>query len=325
MTSSHRLSVKSTGGNSGRIETPLKQPYAADQGRYNVDVRYYDAKGSRSRISLFINGEHQGSTWENPGQGQGWTTRTVPDVSINTGDRVAIAVETDSGTPAKLDYVEVAYIEPDAESTAAVAAQELDDPDALPGQVIVAGTKPGYLKYNGGGPVFLCGPDNPEDFLFRGELNPDGNLHPDERRFIEGVVKRLKHRKNILWGIEESCNKLPAARTPHCKKIGAVIAAADNHNHPIVQSFVVPNDPEGDFPKDGITSDPYIGDPNIRVVTWLHVPPHRDDLRLLRDRRMGQTRFPGKRVSPLHQATSALAACAAAQAKREGRVNCGGG
>lgn len=415
--------MKSTGGNSGRIETPLKQPYAADQGRYNVDVRYYDAKGSRSRISLFINGEHQGSTWENPGQGQGWTTRTVPDVSINTGDRVAIAVETDSGTPAKLDYVEVAYIEPDAESTAAVAAQELDDPDALPGQVIVAGTKPGYLKYNGGGPVFLCGPDNPEDFLFRGELNPDGtrsgggqedmiqrmakagvnafhcqmfrmqvcnikdegddthcpfvdhdpskpldedvleqwdgwlglmeknginvhlefyndatdvermgwtldsdgNLHPDERRFIEGVVKRLKHRKNILWGIEESCNKLPAARTPHCKKIGAVIAAADNHNHPIVQSFVVPNDPEGDFPKDGITSDPYIGDPNIRVVTWLHVPPHRDDLRLLRDRRMGQTRFPGKRVSPLHQATSALAACAAAQAKREGRVNCGGG
>jgi hypothetical protein len=109
-------------------------------------------------------------------------------------------------------------------------------------------------------------------------LDSEGNLHADERRFIAGIVRRLKHRKNILWGIEESCNKLPADRTPHFKRIGQVIAEADNHNHPIVQSFVVPNDPEGDFPKGGITSDPYIGDPNIRVVTWLHVPPHGDDL-----------------------------------------------
>lgn len=30
------------------------------------------------------------------------------------------------------------------------------------------------LKYNGGGPVFLCGPNNPEDSLFRGELDSDG-------------------------------------------------------------------------------------------------------------------------------------------------------
>ena len=40
----------------------------------------------------------------------------------------------------------------------------------------------------------------------------------------------------------------------------------------------MPNDPEGDFPADGITSDEYIGDPHIRVVTWLHVAPHGDDL-----------------------------------------------
>jgi hypothetical protein len=60
----------------------------------------------------------------------------------------------------------------DAASASAVGY--LDDPAALPGQVIVAGSDPGYLKYNGGGPVFLCGPDNPEDFLFRGKLNPDG-------------------------------------------------------------------------------------------------------------------------------------------------------
>ncbi len=254
-------------------------------------------------------------------------------------------------------------------------AAELDDPQALPGQVIVAGSNPGYLKYNGGGPVYLAGPDNPEDFLFQGELNadgtraggkqekmiermakagvnafhcqmfrmqrcnfkkegddrhcpfvdhdpsqpldeevlaqwdgwldqferhgiivhlefyndatdvetmgwkldPDGNLHPDEHRWIEGIVQRFKHHKNIIWGIEESCNKLPKARTPHFKKIAELIATTDNHHHPIVQSFVVPNDPEGDFPADGITSDEYIGDPHVRLVTWLHLVPHRQD------------------------------------------------
>ncbi len=258
------------------------------------------------------------------------------------------------------------------------ATGPLDDPAALPGQLIVAGSNPGYLKYNGGGPAFLSGPDDPEAFFFLGDLNPDGtrsggpqdeiiarlgktgvsafhalmfrmrrcnfkkegddthnpflghdpakglnpavlnqwdgwieklekagvvlhlefyndatdvelmdwkldargNLHPDEERFITGVVNRFKHHKNILWGIEESANKLPAARTPHFKKIAEVIARADNHHHPIVQSFVVPNDPENDFPAGGILSDPYYGDPNIRVVTWLHLVPHGDDIEM---------------------------------------------
>ena len=251
----------------------------------------------------------------------------------------------------------------------------LDDPEALPGQIIVAGSNPGFLKYNGGGPAFLAGPDNPEDFLFRGTLNEDGtrsgggqeemienmaragvnafhcqmfrmrrcnikdegddqhgpfkdfdpakglnqdildqwdgwldlfekhniivhlefyndatdvemmgwtldeqgNLHPDEKVFFEGVVEKFKHHKNIIWGIEESCNKLPRSRTPHFKKLGELIAETDNHNHPIVQSFVIPEDPEGDFPGGGGTSDDYIDDPNIRVVTWLHVVPHGED------------------------------------------------
>jgi hypothetical protein len=250
-----------------------------------------------------------------------------------------------------------------------------DDPAALPGQIIVAGSNPGYLKYNGGGPVFLAGPDNPEDFLFRGTLNEDGtrsgggqvqmienmveagvnafhcqmfrmrrcnikdegddqhspfnhfdpsgglnkavlnqwdrwldlfemnniivhlefyndatdvemmgwtldekgNLHPDERTFFEGVVNKFKHHKNIIWGLEESCNKLPRNRTDHFKKLGELIAETDNYHHPIVQSFVIPEDPEGDFPGGGGTSDDYIDDPNIRLVTWLHVIPHGED------------------------------------------------
>jgi serine/threonine protein kinase len=71
---------------------------------------------------------------------------------------------------------------------------------------------------------------------------------------------------------------MPGGRTQHFKEIGEVIARADDHNHPIVQSFVVPNDPDGDFPPGGILADAYIGDPNIRVVTWLHVVQQGDDL-----------------------------------------------
>ena len=254
-------------------------------------------------------------------------------------------------------------------------SEALDDPDALPGQVIVAGSNPGYLKYNGGGPVFLCGPDNPETFLFLGDVNPDGtrsngqqqlaidrlvksgvnafhcqmfrmrrcnikdegddthcpfvnfdpsqplndaildqwdgwisqlekagvtihlefyndatdvemmgwtldangNLHPDERRWIEGIVKRFKHHKNILWGIEESVNKLPRARTPHFMKLSELVAQVDNHHHPIVHSFVTPDTSERDLGQDKVMSDEYIGDPYIQIATWLHVLPHGDN------------------------------------------------
>jgi hypothetical protein len=252
----------------------------------------------------------------------------------------------------------------------------LDDPAALPGQIVAAGPKPGYLKYNGGGPAYLAGPDDPEAFFFLGNLNSDGtrsggpqeeiierlartgvsafhaqmfrmrrcnfknegddthtpfldhdpakglnpavlnqwdgwlakfekagitihlefyndatdvalmgwvldargNLHPDEERFITGIVNRFKHRKNILWGIEESANKLHAARTPYFKKLAEVIARTDNHRHPIVKSLVVPNDPEGDFPPGGVLSDAYYGHPHIQIVTWLHLVPHGDDI-----------------------------------------------
>jgi hypothetical protein len=363
---SHKVNARLAGGSSGRIETRFQVPYSAESGRYSVAVRFLD-EGPPFTMALFVNGQRQKAPWKSPGSNRGWTTHTVSGVEINDGDSIAVETKAEAGGLARLDYVQLNLV---------TATSQLDDPDALPGQIIVAGTNPGYLKYNGGGPVFLCGPDNPEDFLFRGKLNADGtrsgseqevmiermakagvngfhcqmfrmrrcnfkdegddthcpfvdhdpskpldedvldqwdgwltllekrginvhlefyndatdvemmgwkldtegNLPADEARWIAGIVKRFKHHKNVLWGIEESVNKLPAERTPHFKKIAELIARTDNHNHPIVQSFVVPNDPDGDFPEDGITSDAYIGDPNVRVVTWLHIVPHGDDL-----------------------------------------------
>jgi hypothetical protein len=94
------------------------------------------------------------------------TIHNISNVPIKNLDNITIKVEGQ----AKLDYVQLKIKNPFSVPTNAI----LDDSNALPGQVIVAGLSPGYLKYNGGGPVFLAGPDNPEDFLFRGTLNEDG-------------------------------------------------------------------------------------------------------------------------------------------------------
>jgi len=368
---SHRLSVRLSGKERGRIRTPFNQPYAAESGRYDIDVRYFDAKEGRRRLALVINGSRQGDSWIASANNDEWTTQTIPAVTVQSGDEIMVSARGRGGGYTKLDYVQ--FNRKHAASSSSERA--LDDPAALPGQIIVAGSNPGTLKYNGGGPAFLCGPDNPETFLFLGDLNPDGtrsngqqqlvidrlgksganafhfqmfrmrrcnikdegddthcpfvdfdpsrplnnaildqwdgwisqlekagviihlefyndatdvermgwtldangNLHPDEKRFFVGIVKRFKHHKNIIWGIEESLNKLPRARTPHFMKLSELIARVDNHHHPIVHSFVTLDTSEGDIHKDQVMSDEYIGDPHIRLVTWLHVLPHGKD------------------------------------------------
>jgi hypothetical protein len=41
---------------------------------------------------------------ETPGTGQGWTTYTLPDIEIASGDEIAVAAE---GSPVHLDYVQL--------------------------------------------------------------------------------------------------------------------------------------------------------------------------------------------------------------------------
>ena len=368
---SHRLSVKLSGKGRGRIRTPFNQPYTAKSDCYDVDVRYFDAKEGQCRIGLMVNGSRQGEVWSASKKNDEWTTQTIPNVTVKNGDEIVVVARGRDGGYTKLDYVQF-----NLKHAASISSERaLDDPAALPGQIIVAGSNPGTLKYNGGGPAFLCGPDNPETFLFLGDLNPDGtrsngqqqlvidrlaksganafhcqmfrmrrcnikdegddthcpfvdfdpsrplnkaildqwdgwisqlekagviihlefyndatdvermgwtldangHLHPDEKRFFEGIVKRFKHHKNIIWGIEESLNKLPRTRTPHFMKLSELIARVDNHHHPIVHSFVTLDTSEGDVHKDRVMSDEYIGDPHIRLVTWLHVLPHGKD------------------------------------------------
>jgi len=108
-------------------------------------------------------------------------------------------------------------------------------------------------------------------------LDAQGNLHPDERRFIEGIVNRFKHLKNIIWGLEESSNKLPRSRVIHFRKMAELIRQVDEYQHPIVQSLVTPETAEKDMHPDGVTSADYRDNPVIDIMTWLHISPHGKD------------------------------------------------
>ena len=54
----------------------------------------------------------------------------------------------------------------------------------LDGQIIVDPNNPAWLKYNGGGPFFMCGPGDPEGLLYRGSRNPDGTRNGDQMELI---------------------------------------------------------------------------------------------------------------------------------------------
>lgn len=58
----------------------------------------------------------------------------------------------------------------------------------IPGQLIVDPQNPAWLRYAGGGPAFICGPGDPEDFLYRGQLQADGTRLGDQDRLIDKLA-----------------------------------------------------------------------------------------------------------------------------------------
>jgi len=59
------------------------------------------------------------------------------------------------------------------------------EPEPQHGQVVVDSENPQWLKRKGGGPFFMCGPGDPEDFLYRGTLRLDGTRNGDQIELIE--------------------------------------------------------------------------------------------------------------------------------------------
>ena len=63
----------------------------------------------------------------------------------------------------------------------------LDRP-AADGHVIPHVVRPQWLERAGRGPLFMCGPGDPEDFLYRGALNADGTRDGDQLALIRKVA-----------------------------------------------------------------------------------------------------------------------------------------
>lgn len=68
---------------------------------------------------------------------------------------------------------------------AAQAEGSQDAGTAPPGQIVVDPDRPQWLMRKDVGPFFMCGPGDPEDFLYRGVLRPDGTRQGDQLALID--------------------------------------------------------------------------------------------------------------------------------------------
>jgi hypothetical protein len=101
---SHRLNVARSGEQAaGRIRTRFDQPYAASEGRYDVEIRYQDDPGQKSQFALLLNGTARGEASEFTGGANEWTSHVVRDVALQTGDEITVVING-SG---RVDYVQL--------------------------------------------------------------------------------------------------------------------------------------------------------------------------------------------------------------------------
>jgi hypothetical protein len=99
-------------------------------------------------------------------------------------------------------------------------------------------------------------------------LDAQGDLHPQEKHFVETLVNKFKHHKNLIWAVEESCNKLSRAKQRRLKKVAELVAQADPLHHPIAQMFQILYYDE--VTPDKVSPEDYRNDPHIKMMTWGH-------------------------------------------------------
>ena len=90
----------------GSIRATFQELYAAS-GRYDIEVRYFDAKEGRCEFALRVNSVQQGETWTASSRSGTWRTRTIPNVAINMGDEIMVKVQADGTQTGGLDYLQL--------------------------------------------------------------------------------------------------------------------------------------------------------------------------------------------------------------------------
>ena len=83
-------------------------------------------------------------------------------------------------------------------------------------------------------------------------LDSLGDLHVRERNYIETLVNRFKHHKNLIWVVMEEVQEMGADYVAHAKKIAQVIRQADDQDHVIAV-----------HKNSGLSFSEFADDPNI--------------------------------------------------------------
>jgi len=105
---SHRLGVRLSEADSGSIETRFDEPFAAE-GRYDLEVRFFDDLEQTPEFQLLINGAAHGEPWRSSGKRGSWTSHVVSDIKLRRGDSIAVQA---TGRLARLDYVQLNVMPP---------------------------------------------------------------------------------------------------------------------------------------------------------------------------------------------------------------------
>lgn len=64
-------------------------------------------------------------------------------------------------------------------------------------------------------------------------LDAGGNLHPEEKKFVQILVNRFKHHKNLIWCTMEEGQEIGENWKQHISKIAEAIQEADDYDHVI--------------------------------------------------------------------------------------------
>ncbi|MCG8687723.1 MAG: carbon-nitrogen hydrolase family protein, partial [Desulfobacterales bacterium] len=87
---------------------------------------------------------------------------------------------------------------------------------------------------------------------FGWSLDDSGNLHPGEKQFIEGIVNKFEHHKNLIWCIMEEGQEMGEDWKLHVSKLAEFIRETDDYDHVIASHqlpgsvFYHPDDPNID-------------------------------------------------------------------------------
>ena len=76
---------------------------------------------------------------------------------------------------------------------------------------------------------------------FGWELDAEGRLHPEEKKFIQALVKRFQHHRNLIWCVMEEGQEIGADWRRHVSALAEAIREADDHDHVIASHQLAGN------------------------------------------------------------------------------------